>query len=54
MLGFGTIGEFSLGQITGESDWLEQGEDAEGWTRKTAQSEAWTVRTKQSETWTEL
>lgn len=54
MLGFGTIGEYALGQITGFQDWLDSDEDTETWTQRTAQSETWTERTKQSETWTDL
>ena len=54
MLGFGAIGEFSLGQITGHQGWIERDEESEVWTRRTAQSETWTEVTRQSEAWTEV
>lgn len=53
MLGFGTVGEFALGQIGRPALWGEREEDGETWTEKTAQSETWTEVTKQSETWAE-
>jgi hypothetical protein len=53
MLGFGTVGEFALGQIDRHSRWSESNEDGETWTSVTAQSETWTEVTKQTETWTE-
>ena len=54
MMGFGSLGEFALGQITRVAPWYESYEDAEGWTQVTAQSETWTEVTRQSETWTEV
>lgn len=53
MLGFGTLGEFALGQIDRHDVWFEKAEDSEFWTETTEQSETWTEVTKQSESWTE-
>ena len=53
MLGFGVMGDFSLGQITAHVNWTDRDEDTEAWTPKTAQAETWTEVTRQSETWTE-
>mgnify|MGYP001588324419 CR=1 FL=1 len=53
MLGFGTVGEYALGQITGFVNFLEVEPQAEAWTERTAQSETWTEVTPQAETWTE-
>lgn len=53
MLGFGVLGDFSLGQITGHVNWIERDEDSETWTERTEQAETWTEVTEQSETWTE-
>lgn len=54
MLGFGTIGEFALGQVDRPAPWNERFQDAESWTERTRQAETWTERTRQAETWTEL
>lgn len=53
MLGFGTIGEFALGQITATQNWIDTEGDSEAWTERTRQAETWTERTKQAESWTE-
>jgi hypothetical protein len=53
MMGFGTLGEYSLGQVTGIVLWLERDEDSESWTEKTRQAETWVEVTRQAETWTE-
>lgn len=53
MLGFGTLGEYVPGQITGFENWLEKDEDSEAWTEKTRQAETWAAVAEQSETWTE-
>lgn len=54
MMGFGALGEYSLGQVSPNLGWVELDEDAESWTQVTAQSETWVEVTKQSETWTEV
>lgn len=54
MLGFGTIGEFALGQIGRPALWNDQEEQAETWTERTRQAETWTQVTQQSESWTEV
>lgn len=54
MLGFGVIGEYTLGQITGNVIWWDNQEESETWTERTAQAETWTQVTRQAETWTEV
>jgi hypothetical protein len=53
MMGFGALGEYALGQITGLGFWSEQDEESENWTEKTKQAETWVEVTRQAETWTE-
>jgi hypothetical protein len=53
MLGFGTVGEFALGQIGRPDTWNEQFRDSETWAERTQQSETWVERTRQSENWTD-
>lgn len=53
MLGFGTIGEFALGQIDRHVGWVERDEQSETWTERTRQGETWTEATRQAESWTD-